>query len=61
MILLNVVSVKRSRSNSRSNTKNSEKRLMALLYFVILPKITKMGRDFIYQSRLQCIGFDNIE
>ena len=56
-ILLNVVSMERSRSNSRSNMKNSAKRQIALLSFVILPKFTEMGRIIINQSKLQCIGF----
>ena len=57
-IYLNLVKMERSRSNSRSNTKNSEKRQIVLLSFVILPKFTKMGRGIIYQSKLQCIGFN---
>ena len=57
MIPLNVVSIERSRSNSRSNTKNSEKMLIAQLSFDILPKFTKMERRIIYQPKLQCIGF----
>ena len=47
-IPLNVVSMARSRSNSRSNMKNGEKRQIALLSFVILPKFTEMGRIIIY-------------
>ena len=35
-----------------------QKRLIALLYFVILPKFSKMGRSIIYQSKLFCIGFN---
>ena len=57
-IPLNVVSMERSRSNSRSNMKNSAKRQIALLSFVILPKFTKMGRIIMHQSKLQCIGFN---
>ena len=37
MIHLNFDSIERSRSNSRSNTKNSDKKLIVLLTFVILP------------------------
>ena len=48
----------KSRSNSRSNTKNSEKRQIVLLSFVILPKSAIMGRGIIYQRKLQCIGFN---
>ena len=51
-IPLNVVSMERSRSNSRSNTKNSAKRQIALLPFVILPKFAEMGRIIIHQSKL---------
>ena len=60
-ILLNVVSVERSRSNSRSNMKNSAKRQIALLSFVILPKFTEMGRIIIHHSKLQCIGFNYVK
>ena len=56
-IPLNVVSMERSRSNSRSNMKNSAKRQIALLSFIILPKFTEMGRIIINQSKLQCIDF----
>ena len=35
-----------------------QKRLIALLSFVIFPKFSKMGRSNIYQSKLQCIGFN---
>ena len=52
MIALNVVSMEKP----RSNTKNSAKRLIALLYFVILPKFTQIGRIIIHQRKLQCIG-----
>ena len=57
MVPLNVVSIERSRSNSRSNTKKSEKMLIAQLSFDILRKFTKMERSIIYQRKLQCIGF----
>ena len=57
-IHLNVVSMESSMSNSRPNTKNSEKRQIVLLHFIILPNFTKMGRGIIYQSKLQCIGFN---
>ena len=57
-IHLNVDSMERSRSNSRSNTKNSQKRQIAILSFIILPNFPKMGRGIIYQSKLQCIGLN---
>ena len=60
-ITLNVGSMERSRSNSRSNTKNSAKKAKCLISVVILPKFTKMGRGFIYQSKLQCICFNYFE
>ena len=40
MIHLNMVSMSRSRSNSRLNTQNSEKWLISLLSFAIVPKFT---------------------
>ena len=58
MVTLNVVSIEKSRSNSRSITKNSAKKLIAILYFVILPKFTKMERIIIHQSKLECKGFN---
>ena len=57
-IHLNGVSIESSRSNSRSNMKIGEKRQIALLSFVILPKFTDVGRGIINQSNLQCIGFN---
>ena len=57
-IHLNGASLESSRSNSRSNMKNSEKRQIALLSFVILPNFTEVGRGIIYQSKLHCIGFN---
>ena len=60
-IPLNVVSMERSRSNSRPNTKNSAKKQIALLAYVILPKFTEMGRIIIHQSKLQCIGFNYVK
>ena len=56
-IPLNVVSMERSRSNMR----NSAKRQIALLSFVILPKFTEMRRLIINQSKLQCIGFNYVK
>ena len=35
-----------------------QKRQIAILSFVILPKFTKMGRGIIYQSKQQSIGFN---
>ena len=60
-IPLNVVSMERSRLNSRSNMKNSAKRQIALLSLVILPKFTEMGRIIIQHSKLQCIGFNYVK
>ena len=37
-----------------------QKRQIALLSFVILPKFTEMGRNIINQSKLQCIGFNYV-
>ena len=54
-IPLNVVSKERSRSNSRSNMKKVQKRQIALLSFVILPKFTEMEIIIMHQSKLQCI------
>ena len=56
MIPLYMDSMERSRSNSRSNTKNSAKKANCPIIFFILPKFTKMGRIIIQQSKLQCIG-----
>ena len=60
-ISLNMVSMESSRSNSRSNMKKVQKRQIALLSFVILPKFTEMGRIIISQSKLQCIGFNYVK
>ena len=57
-IHLNVVSKERSWSNSMSNMKNSGKRQIALLSFVILQKFAEMGRIIMHQRKLQCIGFN---
>ena len=35
-----------------------QKRQIALLYFVILPKFTEMGRGIIYQNKQKRIGFN---
>ena len=41
--------------------KNSAKKQIALLAFVILPKFTEMGRIIIHQSKLQCIGLNYVK
>ena len=57
-IPLNVVSMERSRSNSRSNMKNSAKKANCPTIFCFLPKFTEKGRIIMHQSKLQCIGFN---
>ena len=41
--------------------KIAQKRQIALVSFIILPKCSKMGRGTIYQSKLQYIGFNEFK
>ena len=58
MIHLNIVSISRSRSNSMSNTKDSEKSAYFILFFCYCIKGNLNGKKFLKQSKQECIGFE---
>ena len=57
MIHLNMVSISWSRSNSRSNTKNSEKKCSFHNFLLLLYQVHLNGKNFLKQSKLEYIGF----